>query len=511
MAEAGSNRREFLRWLAASGTGVALSGLLSGTTTAAASEPAADEIVVITRVTLIDGTGSAPRRDVSVVLVGDRIAWVGTSGQVPDTGVARVIDGRGKYLIPGLWDMHTHGADLEEIVPPLHLVHGVTGGREMWGYAENRATRDRIERGELLGPRLVVGSGIVDGPVTLLGPPVIQVSTDAEARAAVRAEKTAGAEFVKIYSYLGAEALRAVADEVRHQGLRFSGHWPYKVSHFDASDLGQHSFEHFFGVSIHCSSRRDEILARLAATPFDPAAPRDFFNLARRLEFESVSTYSPTVAWSYFGRLRRNGTWHSPTLTINRIVTQPAGTHQRDPRLKYVPADIRESWAVGIERFAPKTLSEIALQERYYQDTLRLVGVAHEAGVGIIGGTDCLNPYTFPGSGLHEELAFLVEAGLSPVQALKTVTGDAAKFLGREHTSGTVTAGKEADLVLLEANPAADIRNVAKIDLVITRGRVLDKTTRQRMLDAVEAAANRPAATAANARIRSLARRGCCC
>ncbi|WP_409491823.1 amidohydrolase family protein [Amycolatopsis sp. cmx-11-12] len=504
MAGTGSSRREFLRWLAVSGTGVALAGLLPGTAAAATGE-----IVVISRVTLIDGTGSAPRRDVSVVLVGDRIAWVGGSEQLPETGAARVIDGRGKYLIPGLWDMHTHGADLEEIVPPLHLAHGVTGAREMWGYAENRASRDKIERGELLGPRMVVGSGIVDGPVTLLGPPVLQVSTDAEARAAVRAEAAAGAEFVKVYSYLGPEALRAVADEVREQGLRFAGHWPYKVSQSEASDLGQHSFEHFFGVSIHCSSRRDEILARLRAMPYDPAAPRAFFNVARQLEFESVSTYSPHTAWSYFSRLRRNGTWHSPTLTINRIVTQPAETHKQDPRLKYVPADIRESWAVGIERFAPKTPAEIALQERYYQETLRLVGVAHDAGVGIIGGTDCLNPYTFPGSGLHEELAFLVEAGLSPVRALKTVTGDAAEFLGRERTSGTVEVGKEADLVLLDANPAADIRNVAKIDLVITRGRVLDKTARRRMLEAVEVAANRPPST--TARLQSLARRGCCC
>ncbi|OLZ48676.1 amidohydrolase [Amycolatopsis keratiniphila subsp. nogabecina] len=498
----GSSRREFLRWLAAGGTGVALAGLLPGT---AAAETGA--IVVITHVTLIDGTGSAPRRDVSVVLVGDRIAWVG-SGPVPETGGARVIDGRGKYLTPGLWDMHTHGADLEEIVPPLHLAHGVTGVREMWGYAENRATKAKIERGELLGPRVVLASGIVDGPVTLLGPPVLQVSTEAEARAAVRAEKAAGADLVKTYSYLAPEAVRAIADEVRAQGLRFSGHWPYKLSHLEASDLGQHSLEHFFGVSIHCSSRRDEILARLKATPYDPAAPRDFFNLARRLEFESVTTYDRGAARAYFERLRRNGTWHSPTLTINRVVTQPAETHQRDPRLKYVPVDVRESWAVGIERFAPKTPADIALQERYYRETLRLVGVAHEAGVGLIGGTDCLNPYTFPGSGLHEELASLVEAGLSPVRALQTVTADAARFLGREGTSGTVAVGKEADLVLLDADPAADIRNVAKIDTVITRGRVLDRAERRRMLDAVEAAANRP--VTANARLRSLARRGCC-
>ncbi|UUV33803.1 amidohydrolase family protein [Amycolatopsis roodepoortensis] len=505
MASAGSSRREFLRLLAAGGTGVAFAGLLPGTAGAGLGE-----LVVIADVTLIDGTGAAPRPGVSVVLAGDRIVRVGGSAGLPEIGGARVIDGRGKYLVPGLWDMHTHSADLEDIVPPLHLVHGVTGVREMWGYAENRETKAKIERGELLGPRMVLASGIVDGPVTLLAPPVLHVSTASEARAVVRAEKAAGAEFVKIYSYLGPGAVRALAGEARAQGLRFSGHWPYKLSHLEVSDLGQHSLEHYFGVSIHCSSRRDEILGRLAETPYDPAAPRAFFDLARRLEFESVTTYDHGRAQAYFGRLRRNGTWHSPTLTINRVVTQPAETHQQDPRLKYVPADVRESWAKGIERLAPKTPEDVALHERYYQETLRLVGVAHEAGVGLVGGTDCLNPYTFPGSGLHEELAFLVEAGLSPVQALKTVTGDAARFLGREATSGTVAVGKEADLVLLDANPAADIRNVAKIDTVITRGRILGRAERQRMLDAVEVAANRPTTTT-SARVHALARRGCCC
>lgn len=499
------NRRDFLRWLAASGAGMALAGVLPGT---AAAEPG--EIVVIEHVTLIDGTGSAPRRDVTVVLAGERIAWVGGSGEVPETGAARLIDGRGKFLMPGMWDVHTHGSDLEEIIPPLHLIYGVTGVREMWGYAENRATRDKIAHGELLGPRIVLASGIVDGPVTLMAPPVLKVSNEAEARAVVRAEKAAGAEFVKIYSYLGPEAVRAIADETRAQGLRFAGHWPYKLSHIEVSDLGQHSFEHFFGVSIHCSTRREEILAKLASTPFDPAAPRDFFTMARQLEFEAASAYSPAAAREYFGRLRQNGTWHSPTLTINRIVTQPAETHQHDPRLKYMPVRIRASWAKGIEMLAPKTPEQIALQEAYFREALRLVGVAHEAGVGLIGGTDCLNPYTFPGTGLHEELAFSVRAGLTPLEALKTVTGDAARFLGRARTSGTVAPGKDADLVLLDANPAVDIGNLATIDTVITRGRVLDKAKRRQMLDAVEAAANRPPAPATTSRIQSLALRGCC-
>src|SRR5207244_3103021 len=146
----------------------------------------------------IDATGAPPRPDVAIVLVGDRVAWIGPPADLPPAEGALVIDGRGKYVIPGLCDMHTHGSDLVATFPPLHLVNGVTTIRGMWGYPENRAVRDRIESGDLLGPRMVLASGIVDGPVSLLGPPVVHVSTVDEARAAVRTAKAEGAEFVKV-------------------------------------------------------------------------------------------------------------------------------------------------------------------------------------------------------------------------------------------------------------------------------------------------------------------------
>ncbi|WP_329054748.1 amidohydrolase family protein [Amycolatopsis sp. NBC_01488] len=508
MVRVEANRREFLRWLATAGAGLAAAGIAPALFAQDAAA-AGLAVVVVRGATLVDGTGGPDRPDSAVVLVGDRIAWTGPAGALPPLAGAQVVDGRGRYLIPGLWDMHTHGLDYEEIFPPLFLANGVTGIREMWGYAENRATRAKIARGELLGPRVVMGSSILDGPVSLLTPPVTKVATPAEGRAAVRAAADLGDDFVKVYFYLPAEVFVAIADECRALGLPFGGHWPYRVGQVDAARAGLRSFEHLFGLPIATSSRRDELLAVLAATPFDPAAPRDFFNLARELDRQATQAYDPATAAGHFAALARHGTWLSPTLAVNRVISSPAAAFAHDVRLKYVPQDLRDYWADRITLFAPTTPQQIAQQHAYFEALQRLVVAASEAGVGLIGGTDCENPYVYPGFSLHDELELLVQAGLSPRRALRMVTRDAAAYLGREATAGTVTPGKVADLVLLDANPVADIRAVRRVHTVVTAGRVLDRAALDGLLAGVEAAANRPPA-AGNARSARLPVRGCC-
>jgi hypothetical protein len=500
-----ANRRDFLRWLAVAGAGLAAAGIAPAVFAQEAAAAGAD-VVVVLGATVVDGTDGPPAPDSAVVLVGDRIAWAGPAADLPPLTGVRVVDGRGRYLVPGLWDLHTHGLDYEAIFPPLYLANGVTGIREMWGYAENRAARDKIVRGELAGPRAVMGSSIIDGPVSLLGPPVTKVATAGEARAAVRTAEAEGADFVKVYSYLGAEAYDAIVDECRRVGLPFAGHWPYRVPQPAASDAGQRSFEHLFGVPAYTSARRDEILATLAATPFDPANPRAFFALARELDRQATEVYSPWRAREFFGRLVRNGTRLSPTMVVNRVICSPADTFAHDPRLKYVPRDLRDFWAEQVRIRTPVTPVEIARQEAYFHAQVELVGAAHRAGVGLLGGTDCLNPYVFPGFSLHDELDYLVEAGLSPRRALQVVTRDAAAFLGRAATAGTITPGKEADLVLLDANPLADIRAVRRIDTVIAAGRVFDRPALDGLLSGVEAAAG----AEVNARSVGLPVHSCC-
>ncbi|WP_158881828.1 amidohydrolase family protein [Amycolatopsis anabasis] len=500
MSEQRTSRRDFLRWLSISGAGLAAAGVLPGAF-AHAAEP---DVTVITHATLIDGTGARPLRDATVVLIGDRIVWAGAhhAARVPEG--ARIVDARGKYVIPGLWDMHTHGTVYEDIFVPLYLVNGVTGVREMWGYPEVQAVRERIDRGELLGPRIVMASSIIDGPITLLGPPVVKVGTEAEAREAVRAAKAAKADFVKVYSYLGANEVRAIADETRRQGMPFAGHVAYRLSTAEASDLGQRSFEHFFDVPISLSAREAEFRRILAGTPYDPANPRAFFNLSRELDRQATFSFSPAKVEAFVARQNRNSSWQSPTLAVNRVMSSPADTYAHDPRLRYMPAWIHDFWREGVKGVAPVTPEQIAQQREFLAARLRMLGALHHAGIGVIGGTDCLNPYVFPGFSSHDELELLVEAGLSPLQAIQTMTRDAARYLGFERTMGTVTAGKVADLVLLDANPLADIRNTQKIHAVVTKGRLITAEQRLRMLADVEAAANKPPAPSALTHLTTL-------
>ncbi|RZQ62520.1 amidohydrolase family protein [Amycolatopsis suaedae] len=498
-----TSRRDFLRWLSVSGAALAVPGLLSGPARAASPD-----VTVITHATLIDGTGARPLRDATVIVVGGHVVWAGAHGHARIPRGATIIDARGKFVLPGLWDMHTHGTAYEDISIPLYLVNGVTGVREMGGFPWLHAIRERIESGELLGPRMVIASNFVDGPISLMGENAVRVSTVDEARAAVRAEAEGGADLIKVYSYLEAEPFAAVADEARRLGLPFGGHVPYRSTLPAASDLGQRCFEHLYDLPLSVSRLHDRLRAELARTPLDPADPLAFFLKTRELDRLAAAHYDPRRGAAVFARLVRNGSWVSPTLTVNRIVSSPASDYVDDPRLEYLPGYIKDPWKGALARTEPKTPEQIARQRAYFTDRLRLVGRLHRAGVGVLGGTDCTNPYVVPGFAVHDELELLVRAGLSPMAAIQTMTRDAARFLGQEATAGTVAPGKVADLVVLDADPLADIRNTAKVNTVVVRGRVITADERLRMLAAVKEAAGRPAPPASAA---ALTRPACAC
>ncbi len=475
------NRRDFLSWAARCGVGLAA--------VASALPATADpiDVTVLRRVTVIDGTGSRPRRNASVLIAGERIVAVG-GPDLPVPPHARVLDRPGRYVIPGLWDMHVHGAALETIVPALCLVNGVTGIREMWGFAPSSYDlRDRVARGAVLGPRMVVASSIIDGPNSVLFASV-QVRTEAEARAAVREAAAVGADFVKVYPFLDRTLLTAIAEESRAVGLPFAGHASDRMSVAEASDLGQRTFEHLYGMTLAVSAREQEFRRRIDALPLDPADPFAWFAAVREFERQATFSQSPAKVAALAKRLRRNGSWQSPTLVTMRVFSSPADTYAGDERMKYLPKFYESFWAESIRKFAPVTPEQIVAQRKYFAARLRLTGELHGHGVGFLLGTDAGNPYTFPGFSLHEELELLVEAGLSPLAALQAGTRDAARFLGIRD-GGTVQPGRTADLVVLDADPLRDIRNTTRIDTVITRGRVLTKPDRERMLAEVERAA----------------------
>ena len=447
---------------------------------------------VFTHVTLIDAAGGPTQPDMSVIVTNDRITEIGRTAEVSVPQTARVVDAAGKFIIPGLWDMHIHWYDRDYL--PLFIANGVTGVRQMWGMPQHHAWRKAIESGTLLGPRMVIASPILDGP-NPVWPMSVSVTTEADGRNAVRKFRQEGADFIKVYSLLPKAVFFAIADETKKQGLSFAGHVPRSVSAAEASDAGQKSIEHLTGILEASSDREEELHKQIEAIYSNlPAGQRLPGPVRQRpISRMMIDTFSAEKATTLFARFRRNGTWQTPTMTVLRSTAfLDDATFRNDPRLKYVPSAVKGSWNPANDfRFRQKTAEDFELARAVYRKQVDVVGMMARANVGILAGTDVLNPFCFPGFSLHDELALLVSAGLTPMEALQAATFNAARFLGKEKDLGTIEKGRLADLVLLEANPLEDINNTKKINAVVFGGKLIPRSEVQKMLDTVEAAAGK--------------------
>jgi imidazolonepropionase-like amidohydrolase len=433
--------------------------------------------LVLTHVTIIDITGGAPKSDMTVVITGARITDLGEAGKVSLPQGGRVIDASGKFLIPGLWDMHVHWYDRNTLT--LFTANGVTGIRQMFGNSDLLRWRDEIAKGSLQGPRMVVASPIIDGPQPIW-PNSISVRDEAEGRKAVTRVKQWGADFVKVYSLLPREAYFGIADEARKQGLPFEGHVPFTVSAAEASDAGQKSIEHMSGVILACSDKEAEPRSARVNANSPPARPR--------AELQALGTFSAQKEAELFARFIKNGTWQCPTLTVQRSTAyQDDPNFKNDGRLRFIPRHLLERWGMWM---ANRRAEFYANAKRLFQKELEVIGDMNRAGVLLLAGTDTYNPFCFPGFSLHDELALLVKAGLTPTESLRAATLNPAKFLGLDQTLGTIEQGKLADLVLLEANPLEDIRNTQRIDAVIMNGRFYDRKALDKMLAQAQTLAN---------------------
>ena len=452
--------------------------------------------LVITHVTVIDATGAPARPDMTVVITGDRITEMGKSNEIRPPKNVKIVNATGKFLIPGLWDMHVHWYEKDYL--PLFIANGVTGMRIMWGMSMHHQWRKEIEAGQLLGPHMLIASPIVDGPKPIW-PGSITVANASEARQAVIQAKRDRADFIKVYSLLPRDAYFAIADESKKQDIPFEGHVSISVSAEEASNAGQKSVEHLTGVLPACSTRAAELLrssqAALAAIIAGQQPPVSAVHGAASREWEELAleTYSPQKAEALFAKLKKNQTWQCPTLTVLRstaFLDDPSFTN--DSRLKYMPRDIRASWDPKTDfRLKTRTAEDWARSKKVFSKDAEIVGAMQRAGVKILAGTDTLNPYCFPGFSLHDELGLLVKAGLSPMDALQAATLNPARFMGKEKDFGTVETGKIADLVLLDANPLNDIANTKRIDAVVLGGKFFPRASLDGMLAKVEALASR--------------------
>jgi len=367
--------------------------------------------------------------------------------------------------------MHVHWYDEPSL--PLFIVNGVTGVRIMCGFPLHLHWRKAISEGTLLGPRMVLAGPIVDGPAPFW-PDAIRASNDAEGRSAVRTIKRQGYDCVKVYDFLPRSAYFGVADEARKLGLPLVGHVPFAVSAVEAADAGQYSIEHLSGVSLACSSREAVLRRELAAVP-DKEAP-GVTGVFLRLEVQAEDSYDETRAAALFEGFVKNGTWHVPTLTVKQshAMLSDKITTSSSSRLPYLPSSLKDRWDNRrASTFRNLRAEDYANFKHLFRRHLELVSAMHRAGVRFLAGTDTGALDCYPGFSLHDELALLVRAGLTPMEALQAATRNPAQYLHRLEDLGTVEQGKIADLVLLDANPLDDIRNTTKIHAVVVNGRLL--------------------------------------
>ncbi len=453
--------------------------LLAAVAAIAIGETAPTRTLVFTHVNLIDATGTPLQPDMTVVVEGQRITEIGKSAEVKIRKNAEVVEARGKYLIPGLWDMHVHEIfgdwipEDEKVTPLLFVANGITGVRDMGGDLEPlKKWRSRIASGDLLGPRMVIAGPMLDGPVPQF-PSSAPVKDAADGRRVVDELRSGGVDFIKIQSLIPRDGYFAAAEEAKKLGIVFAGHVPDKVRAVEASNAGQKSIEHLTGVFEGCSTVEDELMAQ----PRGPGRGR------------FLSTYDDAKAKALIALFVKNHTWQVPTLYWERGEWLIEQTNSGpDPLAKYAPAAWKERTWPMFTRDILKSWSTdpVADRRKFVEAELRMVGEMHRAGIPILAGTDtAAGVRVYPGFSLHEELELIAQAGLTNMETLQTATRNAGEYLGFSDT-GTIEKGKRADLLLLDANPLESIRNTRKIQGVVLAGRYLTRTDLDRLLRTVE-------------------------
>ena len=422
------------------------------------------QILTITHANVIDTVTGKTQPNSTVVINGNRITSVAPSTNLkPKAG--QVIDAKGQYLIPGLWDMHTHvyfdstAADGTDLVLPLFLANGITGIRDMGSALDPVLhARDEIAAHRMFGPRMIVSGPMLDGPKSHYKA-AIAITTPEDGREAVDMLKSRGVDFIKVQSGVPREAYFSIADESKKVGIPFEGHVPDAIRASEAIASGQRTFEHLIGI-------------------FEASSPDETKYLTgKKTVGMFLETYNPALEAKIIDLLAKNQVWQCPTLFWERgqwLVD--AIDYTKDPDLAYAPHTWVDKHWPAAQKGILKSLDTdpLPVREKFVTHELDIVRKLHAANVPFLAGTDTpAGVDVLPGISLHLELQRFVAAGFTPLQALQTATLNPAKFYNKLNEYGAVQPGRIADLVLLEANPLDDIANTRKIAAVITDGRYL--------------------------------------
>ena len=465
-------RHTILTFLARFG---AFSVLLTSTALAQRG-PSPSPPIVLRGVTIVDVEARHPdqalKKDQTVLITGTRITAVGPRIRIPPG--ATILDAKGKFAIPGLWDMHVHIADPSYFA--MFIANGVTGVRDMGGAAAHAndgcesivadslfAWRTRIQSGRMIGPRVLISGPAVSGTG---GTTSLPVRTRDEARRAVDSLRSLRVDFVKVYEKIPLDAYRALLEEAAKAHLPVAGHVPVEtITLAQAAKAGQRSIEHVRDHLLTCFTRdRNELMRFFQADQW--SASDIEWGLARHGECGAATA-----------EFRKRSTWLVPTLSVERAKVAVEETRFfGDPARALLPRSVQDGFAKYRSAKLAQPSSERASEHLWWKTQERLVADMNHRGVGMLAGTDAACQGGIPGVSLHEELRLMVESGLTPFEALKTATINPAKYQGATDKLGAIRSGYSADLVILDRNPLDDISNTKTIHSVVAGGRLLRRS-----------------------------------
>ena len=440
--------------------------------------------VLIQHANVIDVNTGEVSGEMSIGIRNDSIVYLGNGNS--NFSASQTIDATGKYVIPGLWDMHVHFRGGDELIGenrnllPLFVANGITGVREAGGdmTTEIFKWRAEMENGSLIGPMIYTSGPKLDGPrATWAGS--IPVVTKEDAVIAIDSLEQMNVDFIKLYdSRVTREAYIWILEEAERRGIRTSGHMPFTVMLEEAVTAGLGSVEHLYYILKGSSTEEQQVTDD---------------NINRKASFWGSMTtlmdsYSEEQAQKAFKMLVDNDTYVTPTMHIgNTLSYLDRDDHSNDEYLNYIGEGIIETYQGRIRSAARASEEFIAMRHRLNTAFKNLVPKMSAAGVSLLAGSDsgASNSYTYQGISLHQELAALVDAGLSPIEALKAATINGAKFLRVEDFYGTLAVGKSGDVLVLDANPLEDITNTQKINTLVMKSKTYSSADLKAMLESV--------------------------
>jgi len=428
--------------------------LLGGAIPSAAYAQSADGVTAFENVTVIPMTDERALPGHTVLVRGDRIVAVGPSASVAVPAGARRVDGRGKYLTPGLAEMHGHvpppsaPAQYTEDVLFLYLANGITTVRGMLGDNGQLELRRRVSRGELLGPMLYLAGPSFNGN---------SVASPDDAVRMVREQRDAGWDLLKIHPGLTRAEYDAVARTAAQEGLRFGGHVPEEVGLMHALEMGQETFDHVDGYVEYVGG---------AEGPINPAR----LDSAVRMTRQAGAAVVPTMAlWEVL------------------YVTLPLDSLRAYPELRYVSAQSVQSWVNAYNQRRSAPTFNAATSGRVIEARQQVLAALHRGGARILMGTDAPQQFSVPGFSLHREFPRMRAAGMTPYDVLASGTRNVGEYFQRNDAFGTIAVGRRADLLLLDADPLADVANLQRIAGVMARGRWVPADEIRTRLEAIAA------------------------